>query len=94
MTDPNGRCQVPNAASATVPLIPDNSCISDIAIDMADAMLPTAAELIPHSSARAEYRVGAWVLMWKLIWTSHGNRERGREDAYAQTSTATILEKP
>ena len=48
MTDPNRRCQVPNATSATVPLIPDDTCISGIAIDMADAMLPTAAELVPH----------------------------------------------
>ena len=49
MTDPNRRCQLPNTTSATVPLIPEDTCISDIVIDMADAMLPTAAELVPHS---------------------------------------------
>ena len=49
MTDPNPRCQVANATSAEIPLIPDDTCISDIAIDMANAMLPTAAEMVPHS---------------------------------------------
>ena len=49
MTDPNRRCQVPNAMSTTVPLIPDDTHISDIATYMADVMLPTEAELVPHS---------------------------------------------
>ena len=49
MTDPNRRCQLPNATSATVPLIPEDTCISGIVIDMADVMLPTAAEPVPHS---------------------------------------------
>ena len=48
MTDPNLRCQVANAMVAALPPIPDGTCISDIAIDMADVMLSTAAELVPR----------------------------------------------
>ena len=49
MTDPNLRYQVANAMVDTLPPIPDGTCISDIATDMADAMLSTAAELVPRS---------------------------------------------
>ena len=35
-------------AAALLP-IPDGNCISDIANDMADVMLPTAAKLAPRS---------------------------------------------
>ena len=49
MTDPNLRCQVANAMVDALPPIPDGTCISDIATDMADAILPTATELIPRS---------------------------------------------
>ena len=48
MTDPNLRCQVANAVDA-LPPIPDSTCIGDIATDMADVMLSTAAELVPRS---------------------------------------------
>ena len=34
---------------AALPPIPDGTCISNIAIDMANAMLSTAAELAPRS---------------------------------------------
>ena len=34
---------------AALPPIPDVTCINDIATDMADVMLPTAAELAPRS---------------------------------------------
>ena len=34
---------------AVLPPIPDGTCISDIATDIADVMLSTAAELAPHS---------------------------------------------
>ena len=44
MADPNLRCQV-----TVLPLIPDGTCISDVATDMADVMLSTAAELAPRS---------------------------------------------
>ena len=44
MTDPNLRFQVANAMVDALPLIPDGTCISDIATDMADVMLSTAAE--------------------------------------------------
>ena len=43
MADPNLRCQVANAMVAALPPIPDSTCISDIATDMVDAMLSTAA---------------------------------------------------
>ena len=49
MTDPNLRCQVANAMVAALPPIPYGTCISDIATDMADVMLSTAAELVPRS---------------------------------------------
>ena len=49
MTDPNLRCQVANAMVDALPPIPDGICIGDIATDMADAMLSTAAESVPHS---------------------------------------------
>ena len=46
--------------------IPDGTWISDIAIDMADVMLSTAAELHRVLSDRAEHRVVAWGPVWKL----------------------------
>ena len=48
MTDPNLRCQFANAMVAALPPIPDGNCISDIATDMADVMISTAAELAPR----------------------------------------------
>ena len=48
MTDPNLRCQVANAMSDALPSIPEGTYISDIATDMADVMLFTAAELVPR----------------------------------------------
>ena len=50
MTDPNLRCQVTNAMVDALSPIPDGTCISDIAADMADVMLSTAAELVPRST--------------------------------------------
>ena len=47
MTDPNLRCQVANAMVGAQPPLPDGTCISDIATDMTDVMLSTAAELVP-----------------------------------------------
>ena len=49
MTDPNLRCQVANVIVDALPPIPDGTCIGDIAIDMADVVLSTAAELVPRS---------------------------------------------
>ena len=49
MTDPNLRCQVANAMIDALPPIPNGTCISDIATDMADVVLSTAAELVPRS---------------------------------------------
>ena len=49
MIDPNLRCQVANAMITAPPLIPDGICLSDIATDMTDVMLSTAAELVPLS---------------------------------------------
>ena len=49
MTDSNLRCQVANAMVDALPPIPDGTYISDIATDMADVMLSTAAEWVPRS---------------------------------------------
>ena len=49
MTDPNLPCQVTNSMVDALPPIPNGTCISDIATDMADVMLSTAAELVPRS---------------------------------------------
>ena len=49
MTDPNLRFQVANAMVDALPPIPDGTCISDIATDMAEVMLSTATELVPCS---------------------------------------------
>ena len=49
MTDPNLRCLVANAMVDALPPIPDGTCIGDIATDMADVMLSTAAEVVPRS---------------------------------------------
>ena len=49
MTNPNLRCQLANAMVDALPRILDGTCISDIAIDMADDMFSTAAELVPRS---------------------------------------------
>ena len=49
MADPNLQCQVANAMIAALPPVFDGTCISDIAIDMADVMLSTPAELARHS---------------------------------------------
>ena len=49
MTDPNLRCQVANAMVDALPPIPDGTCIGDIATDMADVMLSTAAKVVPRS---------------------------------------------
>ena len=48
MTNPNLRCQVVNVIVAALPPIPHGTCISDIATNMADVMLFTAAEMVPH----------------------------------------------
>ena len=42
MTDPNLRCQVANTMVDALPLIPNATCINDIATDVADVMLSTA----------------------------------------------------
>ena len=54
MTDPNLRCQVANAMVDALPPIHDGTCIGDIATDMADIMLSTAAELVLRSKRPRE----------------------------------------
>ena len=49
MTDPNLRFQVANAMVDALPPIPDGTCISDIATDMAKVILSTANDLVPRS---------------------------------------------
>ena len=48
MSDPNLQCQVANATVDALPPIPDGTCTSDIATDMADVKLSTAAEFVPR----------------------------------------------
>ena len=55
MTDPDLRRQVAKAIVAVLPPIPDDTWISDIAIDMADVMLSTAAEQESHSTRSIEW---------------------------------------
>ena len=65
MTDPNLRCLVTNVMITTLPPIPDGTCTSGVATDMADVMLSTAAELAPLSKhPRGGH--GARVLAWRL----------------------------
>ena len=49
MADPSFRCQVTNAMVAALTLIPDGTCISNIATEMTDVMLSTATDLAPRS---------------------------------------------
>ena len=49
MSDPNLRFQVANAMVDALPPIPDGTCISDIATDIAKVMLSTAADFVPRS---------------------------------------------
>ena len=49
ITDSNLRFQVANAMVDALPPIPDGTCISDIATDMAEVMFSTAADLVPRS---------------------------------------------
>ena len=50
MPDPNLRCQVANAMVTALAPIPDVTCISGNATDMADVILSTAAEVVPRSN--------------------------------------------
>ena len=49
ITDSNLRFQDANAMVDALPPIPDGTCISDIATDMAEVMLSTVADLVPRS---------------------------------------------
>ena len=49
ITDSNLRFHVANAMVDALPPIPDGTCISDIATDMAEVMFSTAADLVPRS---------------------------------------------
>ena len=53
MGDPNLLCQVANVMTAALPPTSDGTCISDIATDMADVMLSTAAADLALRSKRA-----------------------------------------
>ena len=49
MVDDRPEPLIPCCEHDALPPIPDDTCISDIATDMADVMLSTAAELVPRS---------------------------------------------
>ena len=67
---------------AALPPIPDGTCNSDIANDMVNDMLSTAAELAPRSER--PHRVCARGPAWRLRLTEYDNRERRRGGTYAQ----------
>ena len=54
VTVPNLRCQVANAMAPALRPIPDGTCISDIATDMADVVRSIAAELLPRCKRSRE----------------------------------------
>ena len=92
MTDPNLRCQVANAMIDALPPIPDGTCISDIATDMADVMLSTAAELGRALSAHAEHRVDARGPVWneRSIATERGGEETPTRKTLQQQPTKVV----
>ena len=95
VTDPNRRCQVANATIDALPPISDGTCISDIAIDMADVMLlSTAAELAPRSKrprGAKGWCAGPGVeAEMNAAWKQ---REEARRHPRAEPLTAT-LERP
>ena len=94
MTDPNNRCQVVNAMVDALPPIPDGTCISDIATDMVDVMLSTAAELVPRSKrprGAQGWCAGPGVeAEMNAVWQQR--EERG--GTYAQNPTAATFERP
>ena len=94
MADSNFRCQVANAVLAALPSTPDNTCVRNIATEMADVMFSTAANWHRALSARAEHRAGAQGPVWRLRQTQHGNRDRRRGGTYAQNHTAETFAGP
>ena len=94
-TEPNRRCQVPNTMRATLPLILNDTCISDIATKMADVMFPTAVELAPRSKrprGAQGWRAGPGGEVekdeaWKQI---KGARRRLRADPHSRNIRKTV----
>ena len=70
--DLNLRFQVANAMAGALPPIPDGTCISNIATDMADVMLSAATKTVPRS--KRPRGVGARGPVWRLRRTQHGKR--------------------
>ena len=66
MTDPKLRFQVANAMVDALPPTLDGTCISNIAIDMADVMLSQRPNSYRALSTHAEHRIGARGPAWKL----------------------------
>ena len=66
MTYTNLRCQVTNAMTVVLPPIPDGTRIGDIATIWLTSCFPLRLNWHRAQSARAEHRVGARVLAWKL----------------------------
>ena len=95
MADPNLRCQVANAIDDALPPIPDGTCISDIATDMADVMLSTATELVPCSKrprGAQDWCAGPGVEA--EMNAVHDNRERRRGSTNAQNPIAATFKRP
>ena len=87
MADPDLRCQVANRKVAALPPIPNGNYISDIATDMADVIISTAAELAPRSKrprgAQARCAGPAGEAEMNEAWQQReGARRRPREEPH------------
>ena len=94
MTDPNLRFQDANAMVDALPLIPDGTCISEIATDMAEVMLSTEADLVPRSKrprGAQGWCAGPGV---EAEMNAAWHRESRRGGTYAQNPTTATFERP
>ena len=67
MADSDLRRQVASAMSAALSPIPNGTCISDIAADVADLCFPFRQKLYRALRARADHGVGARTLACRMI---------------------------
>ena len=90
MTDPNLRCRVENAMVDAIPPIPDGTCISDIATDMVNVMLSTAAELVPRSKRPSGAQ--GWCA-GPCVEAEKNDMATEREGPHAQNPTTAAFER-
>ena len=91
ITDQNLRFQDANTMVAALPAIPDSTCISGILPPTWPAScFPLRPSWYRSLGVRADHRIGTWGPVWRLRGTQHGNRERRRGGAYAQTHNSNL----